>query len=980
MKKPILLPLIIIFGLHIGIAQDHLISTDGYDEYFESVIDSKNVFLSDLEKFPESVLFTSEPGWFPEGDNVTDLSFSWDDELIVVSNAFTHNVSIIQTEGMFTLANIPVGQYPFDIAVTPDYFLVACLLSNEVYIISAATFEVQAIIPTDEQPVMIRVSHDHETAYVACDINDVCEVIDLKTLTHIDSFSNFHIGLYSFGGMTRAGRVRYRFTDFVVTKDDEYLVTTNSVNQIEFVNSTTGVHDHIISNVHNGRNIRVSDNNEHAVVTGYDPSSSSNVIYQVDMEDYTIKNSVFTYINQSAGMDLNYNGSKALVAGLNETKLVRFETSDVITFNQTNTPVWIENSCQYDQAIFGRNVIYIFDFQTESIINQHSTFNQRLGAVSRKSQKLACLFEADGETIGLYKFDSSVYIFGNGQISSGAFPEADAPYRVKIYDNGRKAVYTNCISANMGIINLSTNSLDTLIYVGYNTFGLELTKDFKYAVALASNNNKAIVIDLSNGEVVGSPSLSDNPMSIIMSPDGQHAFIGNLASDKISVLAVGGKDFYVVETIPIGNIGTIYAGKGIQSDMTFSNGGDYLLVAATFSNKVQVIDVETFEVLADIPTGTYPFQIDMLFGTNYAVVCNYFSNDYSLLYIDGSDSYHVATFASGGTQPTDIADNGFGNINVLNYGSENVTQIDPFTGTILSTTDYPQYGRPVRIDYNQDSERFILFENNYFLINETAYHFGGAASGFDYYWPERLIGISVPGPDKICVIDPLAYYVDLKVNLEGAFNGVDMSDDLSRSKHLPKSQPFNVSPWDYSGTEKVWETPDSNVVDWVLVELREYNFESGSSYKGIVEKQAGFLLKDGSIVSVNKTLPIKFRHGFGSDLYAIVWHRNHLGIMSNYPLTKMDDTYSYDFTIGPEQVFGGENGHKELLPGIWGMRAGDANGDGIIDQDDINSSWVYAAGESGYYSADLNQDGQIDNTDKNVYWLPNLGESSMVPD
>ena len=81
------------------------------------------------------------------------------------------------------------------------------------------------------------------------------------------------------------------------------------------------------------------------------------------------------------------------------------------------------------------------------------------------------------------------------------------------------------------------------------------------------------------------------------------------------------------------------------------------------------------------------------------------------------------------------------------------------------------------------------------------------------------------------------------------------------------------------------------------------------------------------------------------NLYGVIWHRNHLKIMSSVSLLKTNNTFHYNFFENKYSVFGDEDAHKELATDIWGMVAGDANGDGLINTSDIDSIWINHAGE-----------------------------------
>jgi hypothetical protein len=247
------------------------------------------------------------------------------------------------------------------------------------------------------------------------------------------------------------------------------------------------------------------------------------------------------------------------------------------------------------------------------------------------------------------------------------------------------------------------------------------------------------------------------------------------------------------------------------------------------------------------------------------------------------------------------------------------------------------------------------------------------------------VEIASNDPDDPIVIVPCTlhvsagFFMDISVQLQGAYNGSLMNSDLNISGVLPLIQPYNTSPWNYPGLESVAAIPNDNIVDWVLVELRETDGDASiATPSTIIARQAGFLLKDGSIVSIDGFTPLRFDQSITQNLFAVVLHRNHLAVISANALLKTGDTYSWDFTsIG--QSFGPAS-QIEIAPGLWGMIAGDDNHDGFISIDDFSTTWNNNAGTSGLSDHDLNLDGQINNLDKDDYWLPNLGSGTGVPE
>ena len=219
--------------------------------------------------------------------------------------------------------------------------------------------------------------------------------------------------------------------------------------------------------------------------------------------------------------------------------------------------------------------------------------------------------------------------------------------------------------------------------------------------------------------------------------------------------------------------------------------------------------------------------------------------------------------------------------------------------------------------------------------------------------------------------------VDLKVFLAGPFDNSEMNTDLNSAGIIPLQQPYNVAPWNYDGNENVSTLPNSNVVDWVLVELRQTTGGPETAVY-IIENKAGFLLNDGKIVSTDGISPLTFETETHWDVYSVVHHRNHLSIMSANPLNAAKGSFSYDFSSDASQVFGGADAHTEIASGIWGMTSGDGDKDSEITILDKTGVWDIEAGSQGYISGDFNLDVQVSNPDKNDKLLPNEGDTSFV--
>ncbi|MBN2174380.1 MAG: hypothetical protein JW731_09620 [Bacteroidales bacterium] len=222
--------------------------------------------------------------------------------------------------------------------------------------------------------------------------------------------------------------------------------------------------------------------------------------------------------------------------------------------------------------------------------------------------------------------------------------------------------------------------------------------------------------------------------------------------------------------------------------------------------------------------------------------------------------------------------------------------------------------------------------------------------------------------------------LNLKVFLEGPFETNDMRTDLNMQDKIPSSQPYSAPPWNYYGSETVTSIPDPEIVDWILVELRETSGSASTATSAtMVGRQAGFVFSDGTILSEDGSSMMHFDISVTQNLYAVIWHRNHLSIMSSGPLTHIGPVYSWDFTTGSGQAHG-TAAQKHLGGGYYGMYTGDINADGEVESTDISVTWKNQAGKSGYYSGDIDMNIQVNNQDKNGLWFPNRTIQTQVPD
>jgi hypothetical protein len=204
--------------------------------------------------------------------------------------------------------------------------------------------------------------------------------------------------------------------------------------------------------------------------------------------------------------------------------------------------------------------------------------------------------------------------------------------------------------------------------------------------------------------------------------------------------------------------------------------------------------------------------------------------------------------------------------------------------------------------------------------------------------------------------------VKAKLLLEGAYNASTnmMNTDLATNNLLPLSQPFNISPFNYNTAQTIASMP-ANVTDWVLVELRDKDNTSS-----IIARRAGLLRNDGILLDTDGTEGLKF-DGLASEQYyiAIRTMRN-IPIMSASPVS-IPNVSAYDFTTAITQAQGNEQLYA-LESGVYGLLAGEYDGNGNINSLDYNVWRQDNAAVNMYLSYDGDANGVVNSLDYNLWY------------
>ncbi|MCK5148275.1 hypothetical protein KAR48_16075 [bacterium] len=247
-------------------------------------------------------------------------------------------------------------------------------------------------------------------------------------------------------------------------------------------------------------------------------------------------------------------------------------------------------------------------------------------------------------------------------------------------------------------------------------------------------------------------------------------------------------------------------------------------------------------------------------------------------------------------------------------------------------------------------------ENSMLFWDETA-------TGFSHFDNQPIEKIFL-GDGDIPLTQSLAKF---KVFLEGPYNTSthQMNTTLNDNGLLPLISPYGEDP-------RTVDTIPTDIVDWVLVELREMATGPTVSSKSVFLRKDGYLVADDGIAT-DITL-----YAPDGNYYVVIKHRNHLAVMSTNTISLNAMTATlYDFTSSASQCYGAE-GVRAIEPGVWGAWTGDADGTGFINSVDLNSCWRPDNGLGGYKRSDFDLSGFVNSVDLNRYWRINNGRGTSV--
>jgi gliding motility-associated-like protein len=223
-----------------------------------------------------------------------------------IANGSDNNVSVINISTNAVVAHVPVGTYPFAVAVSPDggRVYVANEGGNTISVIGTATNTVIATIFVGIYPQRLVVSKDGSKLYVTCG----------SSYTNSTTYTDGYIAVINTATNTVADEITsaVNVADLAVSLDGSFLYATNaSTNKVIIINTATKA---VVNTLNTGlipNGIKLSPDGSKVYVA----NQGSNTVSVISTITQTITNTISLTGATPWGVSISPDGKRVYVSG-----------------------------------------------------------------------------------------------------------------------------------------------------------------------------------------------------------------------------------------------------------------------------------------------------------------------------------------------------------------------------------------------------------------------------------------------------------------------------------------------------------------------------------------------------------------------------------------------------------------------------------------------------------------------------------------
>ncbi len=590
-----------------------------------------------------------------DGDFPREVVFLPDGSTAAVCHRDSNNVTFVDIATRTVTGGVDVGEGPVSIDATPDgqYLVTADLFGNSVSVVDVASRTVAATIATPSEPYRVEVTADGAYAVVGCtpaDGSSSFTVIDLGTLSAVRTFATGGQGVYGGFGNSTYPISGFIFGSWGIAPDNATIVLPVSgtpSGTVEFYDLTTGGFLGDVTVPSGGRSVDIAQDGSIAVVPC---TGNSQTLVVLDVPGRSISSTIPTATNLDDNVQLSADNTKAVCGYLNDTFFIDLATGSELSRTVTGSIGDYELTFDDQYLLVSNFNTRVFSMATNSVVDTMSYAATQEMATSPVSHFAAGLNNRFGEQIHLYSTNGSSSNF-LAALDGGTSPEGDAPFIVDVSDDGSTAVVGMTLSANVAIVDLTQNPpvLRSLVSTGTRVVGVAISPDGSTAVACNDDSDTVSIIDLATDTVVKTLVVPSAPSQVLISPDSTMAYVLSIAgTDQLHFIQLNGAASARVGSVLAGQAGGWFGPAfSEESGIALSPDGSIVAVCDSFNDALRLMDTASRSLIAVVPVGDYPVRAAFLPDGSKVYVTNAFSDNVSVVEVNGAASTTVATISAG---------------------------------------------------------------------------------------------------------------------------------------------------------------------------------------------------------------------------------------------------------------------------------------------------------------------------------------------
>jgi DNA-binding beta-propeller fold protein YncE len=719
---------------------------------------------------PDYDLELIEPGVKPEGDMIRDAAFSPDGSLFAVIYQHSGNIYFYDSHTFEVLNIQDVGDGPIDISLTTDKAYVCCLYSRELYILSLTDFAIIDVLEFSDKPSQIEVSPDGSIFYIGFPtyMNGFVSAYSADThefLYEITSAFIHHYGLYG-----NTGRVFYRYYRFSISPDGNYLVCSNDQGLPAIYNALNGQESFVFDDCG-----FIAYN---ASITGdtlfiLSCTDELATLYRLNASDLKKIDSITRPVDMFLGpgdLAVSSDGQRVLTQDTWNEVDILFDFSTMSTMEFPANILFeqsVFNSFDREYAICQSDLsLEIFDMDNPGFISSINDWIGYFGAAFPGEYKFLYPLNIDFFQNTYYKdekfciadFQNPSSIIIDTCIVAGSLPEADLTNSACLSGDGQKIISANFLSGNVSVIDRANHMLEDLFELD-NVLRVTAVPESNYVLLSGFYSPHTYLFNVENNVIEQEIPVS-SPWAVNVSFDGEYAYI-NDNSGMLFKVVLDGSNTHVAGYFPVYfhgsqfHIGGGYHEFFLTTKPGLSPDGELLLVSRIYNvpgPEMQLINTETMQIVKVLSLNdeaTY----DIAFTSDSKRACIIScTNIAQIIYLDGANSFVESNIVSVSGKFFSAAYNPITG-NFLLGSNGRMDEVEPPTGAIIGSSYYPnEYLLQIAVDL--DGIPMIRSERKFFH-GQDSYDLPGVSEWFAYDSGLQMVVIPIPGPDMICLFDPM---------------------------------------------------------------------------------------------------------------------------------------------------------------------------------------------------------------------------------